>query len=305
MLQSPRQSRTAGSHFRRWSTEPRPRCHVGCLFLCVLTLAAAATRGVSAQTGGASGPGFEETGIHDKNGHPFRTLVGSPLDPVHRIAIVSAKRAGERGRIAFADLGDRIGFWIHRDPSGDIELAGAVLGGALSRFDLESTNNDFIEVRYRVGFQLRARIGALAARAELYHVSSHLGDEFLVRTGREPISTSREGLELLLQGSPISGLVLYGGPGFVLRSTEGLQTLSARWGADWETPRASGLRPYASADFFSWSEHDWDPTVALEAGLALGQRVRLGILAGFGPSRAEQFFREDEQVFGVSVSYLR
>ncbi len=243
--------------------------------------------------------------VFDKNGHPFRTPAGSPLDPIHRIAVVSTDRAGERRTVAFADLGDRLGFWVRRDPTGTFELAGAVLGGAQSRFDLESPNNDFIEVHYRVGFQLRARIGSVAARAELYHVSSHLGDEVLVATGRAPISTSREGLDLLLQGSPIAGLVLYGGPGLVLRSTEGFRTLSVRGGADWESPRTRGLRPYASADFFSWSELDWDPSISIEAGLALGTRTRLGFLAGTGPSRAEQFFRENERVFGLSVSYLR
>ena len=299
MLPYPRWSRSTRPHVAGNTTKGPPCRRLGSRIVCAALLVGAPTSAAAAQVVD------RVADVFDESGHPFRTPAGSPLDPVHRIAVVSADRAGERRTVAFADLGDRIGFWIHRNPSGQIELAGAVLGGALSRFDLESPNNDFIEVHYRVGFQLRARIGGLAARAEFYHVSSHLGDEFLIQSGREPISTSREGLDLLFQGSPVAGLVLYGGPGFVLRSTESFKTLSARWGADWETPRASGVRPYASADFFSWSELDWDPSIALEAGLALGRRVRLGVLAGFGPSRAEQFFREDESVVGLSVSYLR
>ena len=31
----------------------------------------------------------------------------------------------------------------------------------------------------------------------------------------------------------------------------------------------------------------------------------LGLIAGSGPSRAEQFFRDDETVVGVSISYMR
>ncbi|MCG8468449.1 MAG: DUF1207 domain-containing protein [Gemmatimonadetes bacterium] len=240
----------------------------------------------------------------DPNGHPFRTPSGAPTDPIHRIALVSVERDGFSRRVAFTDLGDRLGFWIHRAPSDDVELAGAIAGGAQSRFDLEESDNEFIEIHFRLSALLRARFGRVAARAELYHVSSHLGDEFLARTGREPVSTSREGLDLLAQIALARGLVIYGGPGFVLRSSEGFRSPSFRGGVDWELARR-GLRPFASIDVTGWSELDWDPTVALEAGVALGRRVRIGLLGGFGPSRAEQFFREAERVIGVSVSYKR
>jgi len=148
-------------------------------------------------------------GIRDRNGHPFRTPAGSPLEPVHRLALLSATRDSLRDGIALADIGDRLGFWIRRDPDGEVEYAGAIHGGAFSRFDLRGPDQALIEVHYRIGVLLRARFGAVAARAELYHVSSHLGDEFLVDTGARPISTSREGLELMLQGSPVSGLNVY------------------------------------------------------------------------------------------------
>ncbi len=255
----------------------------------------------SAQAGGEP----STDGIRDRNGHPFRTPAGSPLEPVHRIAVLSTNRAGASGTVALADLGDRLGFWIRRDPDGEFELAGALHGGVFSRFDVAGPDQDFIEVHYRAGFLLRARLGAFAARAELYHVSSHLGDEFLVETGTEPISTSREGLEFLLQGSPIRGLTIYGGPGVLLSSSQRLDVLSVRGGADWESSRDPSARFFASADVFSWSELSWEPTISLETGAALGRRVRLGLLLSMGPSRAEQFFRDTETLFGVSVSYVR
>jgi hypothetical protein len=184
-----------------------------------------------------------------------------------------------------------------------------VAGGAFSRFDLEENGNEFIEAHFRVGLRLLARLRGLEARAELYHVSSHLGDEFLERTGREPISTSREGVELLLQLRPAPGLRVYGGPGAVVRSTEDLEAASLRAGAEW---RGEGVRwgpfsPYVSAEAYAWDELSWDPTLSSEAGVSFGDGTfHLAFTAGTGPSRAEQFFREaDETLWGLSFSITR
>lgn len=51
----------------------------------------------------------------------------------------------------------------------------------------ELTNSDFY-----VGFPLEMRTGEHGFRGEVYHVSSHLGDEFQARTGKRRISFSHE-----------------------------------------------------------------------------------------------------------------
>ncbi|MFQ5689015.1 MAG: DUF1207 domain-containing protein [Gemmatimonadota bacterium] len=245
--------------------------------------------------------------LRDPAGYPFRTPSASPLEPLTRIAIVHTSRDTASRTVALPDLGDRLPFWIRRDPGGPWELAGAVVVGVFSRFDLEGSQNEFIEAHYRAAFQLRARYRGLAARASLYHVSSHLGDEFLQRTGRRPISTSREGVELLLQAAPVAGLLVYGGPGYLLRSTRDFERGSARAGFEW-TPSSQSVRflvPYLTGEIFSWDELDWDPIIALETGLGLGPHVRVGFEYGSGPSRAEQFFREHERVVGLLFSFRR
>lgn len=249
--------------------------------------------------------GSGASGIRDPNGHPFRTPGGSPLEPVHRLALLSATRDSLRDGIALADIGDRLGFWIRRDPDGEVEYAGAIHGGAFSRFDLGGPDQALIEVHYRIGVLLRARFGEVAARAELYHLSSHLGDEFLLDTGTRPISTSREGLELMLQGSPASGFTVYGGPGVLLRATPDFEPLSLRAGAAWESAPGARARFHASVDYFGWAELEWRPAIAAELGAGLARGTRVGLLLGFGPSRAEQFFRQSERLIGLSVSHVR
>ncbi len=236
---------------------------------------------------------------------PFPPPAVSPLEPRTRLSPVHVSR-GERSRwVGLVDLGDRFPFWLV-DPGGGASpaLAASVAGGAFSRFDLESSQNDFIEVHYRVGLRLLARLGGLDARLELFHVSSHLGDEFLQRTGREPVSTSREGLELLLAGRPADGLRIYGGPGLLVRSSRGFEAASLRGGLEWDPAvRWGPFRPYVGIAAFAWEELSWEPTAAAEAGLRFGNgRYRLALTAGAGRSRAEQFLREDETLVGITLS---
>ncbi|HKK09035.1 MAG TPA: DUF1207 domain-containing protein [Gemmatimonadota bacterium] len=183
-----------------------------------------------------------------------------------------------------------------------LRLAIGLAGGAFARFDLQSRNNEFREAHFRVGLQLRATWHGLAARGDLYHVSSHLGDEYLVRTGALPHSTSREGVEILVQGSPLPGLVLYGGPGSILRSKRNFVAASVRVGAEWDPTviRWGPFAPYAGAEAFSWAELGWSPILSGQVGVRFGEgRFRLGLDAGAGPSRAEQFWRQDETLLGV------
>ncbi len=243
--------------------------------------------------------------IHDANGFPFVVPASSPLEPVHRIAVAIVDRDTVKRTIGLAEFGDRLGFWIVRAPHAKFELAGALQGGVSSRFDLGQPRLDLLEIHYRAGFLLRARVGAVAARVELYHVSSHLGDELMARHDLDPISTSREGLEILLQVSPSPGIRFYGGPGFLLKSSSDFSTPSLRAGGDWQSPGNSLIPGYATVDVFSWSELNWRPQVAAEVGVTLGKHARIGLMLGLGPSRAEQFFRDNETIFGLSASYVR
>jgi hypothetical protein len=140
---------------------------------------------------------------------------------------------------------------------------------------------------------------------ELYHASAHLGDEFLLSSGLEPIDVSREALELLLETAPLPWLLVYGGGGVIVRSSDPLRRPSARAGFELTSAPRSRTRLYLAAEAAGWAEQDWEPMVSAEAGVALGEHSRLGILFGTGPSRAEQFFRETETLVGVGFSFRR
>lgn len=270
---------------------------------CVLGAAVQADSGPDSAR--SSGP---TDGLHDRSGYPFRPPASSALEPQTRLAPVHVDRAGLQRWEAMVQFGSELPLWLHGEAEGgDFELAGAAAGGIFSRFSLQAPTNEFVEASFRVGLQLRGRYRAVAGRLELYHVSSHLGDEYMERTGRRRVSTSREGVALLLQAAPHRSLTLHAGPGFVLRSSRGFRAPAFRAGFDWRPSphRDRGAIPYLAAEAFSWSERDWDPMLHLEVGLVLdGGRYQVGALLGSGPARAEQFFRDDETVWGLVFSIL-
>lgn len=268
------------------------------------------------------------------DGFPFRAPYASPLEPRTRLAPVRVHRGDRRRTVGLVDLGDAFAVWIRKGsprgsggdggpvrdragrhgrsagaprPRGGLRLAAALSGGLFSRFDLQSSNNEFIEAHFRVGLQLRARWSGWAARAELYHVSSHLGDEYMVRTGERPVSTAREGVEILVETSPLPGLLVYGGPGTTVRTRRNFVAASVRGGAAWEprTVRWGPFRPYAAGEAFSWAELGWDPMLTGQAGVRFGhEHFRVALTASSGPSRAEQFFRSHETLWGVMFTLL-
>jgi len=288
---------------------------------------------VGAALGPRAASAQERSLLDGVDGFPFRAPYASSLEPRTRLAPVRIHRGDRRRTVALVDLGDAFAVWIRKGsprdgaaPAGGgrgraagevrrrrgggargFRLAAALSGGAFTRFDLQSSNNEFIEAHFRVGLQLRARWSGWAARAELYHVSSHLGDEYMVRTGERPVSTAREGIEVLVETSPLPGLLVYGGPGTIVRTKRNFVAASVRGGAAWEprTIRWGPFRPYAAGEAFSWAELGWDPMLAAQAGVRFGhEHFRVALTAGAGPSRAEQFFRSRETLWGVMFTLL-
>ena len=293
-------------------SDPMPRPAYSLLLLLLLASGGAtlSSTPLAASPAAAADASAAVDTVEPGTGAPFPAPAASTLEPRTRLAPVRVDRSGRNRWVGLVDLGETIPFRLHRAdaraPSGSPPSAlwGEVAGAAFSRFDLEGHGNEFIEVHYRVALRLRARWRGLEARVAAYHVSSHLGDEFLERTGRDPISTSREGLELLAAVRPVPDLRIYGGPGLVLRSTAGLDPGTARLGAEWRPAdrRWGPFRPYAAGELLLRDELGWEPTASTEAGLAFGGRYRLALMVGAGPSRAEQFFRQDETLWGLSFS---
>lgn len=90
--------------------------------------------------------------------------------------------------------------------------------GVFSIFDLNADSSDLINSDFFVGLPISARYGPLSAQVRVFHQSSHLGDEFLLRGPVDRINLSYEGADLRLSVKPWNWLRFYAG-GVVRSST--------------------------------------------------------------------------------------
>jgi hypothetical protein len=159
-------------------------------------------------------------------------------------------------------------------------------------------------------------------RLRIYHQSSHLGDEYLLREPAE--RRNRENLSFESIDATLSydagALRFYGGgERLVNREPVDLAETVVHGGAEfrprtWIIPLKSlgGFRFLAGSDVKTSEEHDWKPSVSARAGLeydrARGGDVqgrRWALLAEYydGPSPYGQFFRERVRYLGVGVHF--
>jgi hypothetical protein len=194
-----------------------------------------------------------------------------------------------------------------------------VAGEVFAQFDLGSASYDLLNADYMIGLPLTFRLGWFSGRARLYHQSSHLGDEFLLRTNppkRENLSF--ESLELLASVD-ISALRLYGGgESFVRRDPADLPRRLWHGGAE--------LRPHATVNFGDVavgrfvaaadtkvvSDTTTRTGVSVRAGFEFGRpreaqvgSRRWSLLAEYynGPSPYGQFHREKVQLTGIGFYF--
>jgi hypothetical protein len=194
-------------------------------------------------------------------------------------------------------------------------LAGAVF----AQFDLGSPTYDLLNADYIIGLPLTFRTGWLSGRARLYHQSSHLGDEFLLRTNppkRENLSF--ESAEALLSVD-FSALRLYGGgESFIRRDPVDLPDHLWHGGVE--------LRPHAAVNFGSLavgrfvaaadakvvSDTTTRTGVSVRAGFEFGRpregevgSRRWSLLAEYydGPSPYGQFHRQEVRLTGIGFHF--
>jgi hypothetical protein len=188
-----------------------------------------------------------------------------------------------------------------------------LLGGVFSIFDLDAPSDDLVNTDFWVGPTLSARRGGLSTTLRLFHQSSHLGDEFLLRnSGIDRLNLSYEGVDWLVSVDPWPWLRLYAGGGVLLHSDPKLQRLSAEGGVELKSPWAfldDAVRPIAAFDYASREENHWREELSGVAGIQLENpdvsKLRLQILGSYykGNSRNGQFFLDRIESIGVGVHF--
>ena len=162
--------------------------------------------------------------------------------------------------------------WQEGDEAYEIEFEAA----AFSRFDTKE-HWDLDATDYRFGFPFVYRSGDLAYKFHLWHLTSHLGDEFIERTGRKRDSYHLNEAAFGVSWDPEESLRLYGEVGLAVYTGTATDSGRVQLGLEWVDVRAKGpWVPYAAMDLQSRNEIDWSVNRAIAAGflVRVGENAR-------------------------------
>lgn len=137
-------------------------------------------------------------------------------------------------------------------------------------------NND-----YKVSIFYNLRSGRNSWRFRGYHLSSHLGDDYLIRNQinyRTPNPVNYELLDVTYSRDvqTLEGMRYYVNLGYGLRKPEERRKISAQAGFYYRKPNpatgaAKFVRPVAGIDLKVWQQNDFRPGIHFAAGIELGK----------------------------------
>lgn len=238
----------------------------------------------------------------------FKPLIADPRWPHFSLAYRNYIGDKELKNVGSANFGESIALYRSNGPFGGQWETG-LQAAVFSIFDLDSNSRDLINSDFFVGLFGSYRVGNFSLFSRLLHQSSHLGDQFQLRTGTNNLSY--EGFELKLSYDFGRTLRLYAGGGFLFdQDPSDLKPWSTQIGAEFRSPWTyfGGLvTPIAGLDLQNRQEAHWRTDVSLRAGLefasprVLDRRLQLLIEYFNGRSPNGQFYGRTIQYTGLGL----
>lgn len=242
-------------------------------------------------------------------GRLFEPPVADPRWPRSTVGVQSYLDDPELNRAATVSFGETFSL-VRFAPGESLKVDVGFQGGVFSVFDLDSESFDLVNSDFLGALFASLRSGRYSADLRFYHQSSHLGDEYLLRTDADRVNLSFEVAEVLLAVDVTDWLRLYGGGGILVHREPALDRGLTQFGFDFESPDAflSGwLRPLVSLDVQFREEGDWSDDLSLRSGFQIEhprfRRLKLRLLGEYyrGRSPNGQFFVRRIETVGVSL----
>jgi hypothetical protein len=241
-------------------------------------------------------------------GNVFEPLIADPRWP--RFSIGYRYFTDEARNVTSATFGETIAVYRDRGPyDGPWEVG--FQAGVFSIFDLDSPSFDLVNSDFLAGLHAAYRIGDLSTFLRVFHQSSHLGDEFLLRNRIDRINLSFEGIDLKLSYGLFDWLRLYGGGAYLFhRDPSDLKPWSTQGGFELQTPWrfwGDSTRFVTALDLQNREENKWSTEVSVRGGLQFerpqrfGRKISLLVEYYKGHSPNGQFFNRKVEYFGPGL----
>ena len=180
------------------------------------------------------------------------------------------------------------------------------------RFSLGDRKSALISNDWVVGLNTTAALGAWTLTGEIYHESSHLGDEYGDRFDASRLDWTREVAAAWVSYGP--GVVrLTGNLSYVLIDELDLERPGAALGVDYvgrPVGRFFGgrVRPAAGVFFEGAAATSWRISGSARLGITIapelgGRELGVGLIAHDGLSTQRQFFRHESRYIGAELRF--
>ena len=184
--------------------------------------------------------------------------------------------------------------------------------GVFSRWDVKTQSDDMVNADFLMGFPYSWRNGRFTTMFRIFHVSSHLGDEYMLsHPGVDRLNLSFEAADLRTSYDAGGGFRVYGGGGYLFRRyPTDLKPGTLQAGAEYARaePVIFHLAPVAALDLQKRQDNGWGMTdVSVRAGFqvthaALKSRRLLLLLEYYrGHDFNGQWFRRYLESCGAGV----
>jgi hypothetical protein len=207
-------------------------------------------------------------------------------------------------------LGGRVGilrYGTDNDsyPEGwQLDLEGAVF----PRLDPNGVSTPLIATDYRAGIPLTYGRGPMHWKFAIYHISSHLGDEFLLSNPDYPrINYCRDALALGAGYYCTDALRVYGEVGYAFSPVDGAEPWEVQFGADLSPPHTDVTgSPFAAVNVHLREEVNFGGNFVVQIGWQWrqgenGRMFRLGVQYYNGMSDQYEFFDDYESKIGGGI----
>lgn len=197
---------------------------------------------------------------------------------------------------------------------GDLQLE--IEGAVFAIFNQTQDSSPLINADYYIAIPVSYAYDQWAHRVRLYHISSHLGDEYLKRRHHvKRLNKSYEAIDYSAAYDITKQIRLYGTAGVIGHSDSEmhLKPLYAQYGMEVRVGRHEWKQlygtPYLAMHFENWQDTDWkiDATFALGYELGklngMGKKIRVSIEYHNGFCDAGQFSRIRDDYLQFRLSY--
>jgi hypothetical protein len=245
-------------------------------------------------------------------GHLFQPFLADPRWPHFSAAYRYYLDNPDLTHVGAVSFGETIPLFRDNSFAGSQWEAG-IQAGVFALFQMDAPSKDLLNADYFAALYGAWRRGPLSALGRVFHQSSHLGDELLLRSRVERINLTYESVDLKLSYDLPWGFRMYGGGGYLFdQEPETLKPWTAQGGVEFRSPwtlAAGHIRPVAAVDLQTREENKWHLDASVRGGVqfesvrVLDRSLQLLVEYFHGNSPDGQFYKRRVDYLGLGAHF--